>query len=80
MVGVYVCEFIVLVYWKGMDIFFDFEGVEFVFYCWVNGELVGYSEDSCFLVYFNIILFLKVGKNKLVVKVFCYSDGFYLED
>ena len=29
-----------------LDIFLDFEGVESAFYCWVNGELAGYSEDS----------------------------------
>ena len=67
-------------HWKGMDIFLDFEGVESAFYCWVNGELAGYSEDSRLPAHFNITPFLKAGKNKLAVKVFRYSDGSYLED
>lgn len=63
-----------------MDIFLDFEGVESAFYCWVNGKLAGYSEDSRLPAHFNITPFLKAGKNKLAVKVFRYSDGSYLED
>ena len=79
-VGAYVREFTVPAHWKGMDIFLDFEGVESAFYCWVNGELAGYSEDSRLPAHFNITPFLKAGKNKLAVKVFRYSDGSYLED
>ena len=79
-VGAYVREFTVPAHWKGMDIFLDFEGVESAFYCWVNGELAGYSEDSRLPAHFNITPFLKTGKNKLAVKVFRYSDGSYLED
>ncbi len=79
-VGAYVREFTVPANWKGMDIFLDFEGVESAFYCWVNGELAGYSEDSRLPAHFNITPLLKAGKNKLAVKVFRYSDGSYLED
>ena len=79
-VGAYVREFTVPEHWDGMDIFLDFEGVESAFYCWVNGQLVGYSEDSRLPAHFNITCFLKKGKNKLAVKVFRYSDGSYLED
>lgn len=68
-VGAYIREFTVPAHWKGMDIFLDFEGVESAFYCWVNGELAGYSEDSRLPAHFNITPFLKAGKNKLAVKV-----------
>ena len=78
-VGSYVREFTVPADWDGMDIFIDFEGVESAFYCWVNGELAGYSEDSRLPAHFNIGKLLKKGKNKLAVKVFRYSDGSYLE-
>ena len=40
--------------WDGMDIFLDFEGVESAYYCWVNGELAGYSEDSRLPAHFNV--------------------------
>lgn len=78
-VGSYVREFTVPENWDGMDIFLDFEGVESAFYCWVNGELAGYSEDSRLPAHFNIGKLLKKGKNKLALKVFRYSDGSYLE-
>lgn len=79
-VGSYVREFTVPNGWDGNDIFLNFEGVESAFYCWVNGELAGYSEDSRLPAHFNITNLLKKGKNKLAVKVFRYSDGSYLED
>lgn len=79
-VGAYIHEFTVPETWNGMDIFLDFEGVESAYYCWVNGELAGYSEDSRLPAHFNVTKLLKKGKNKLAVKVFRYSDGSYMED
>lgn len=79
-VGAYVREFTVPEDWDGMDIFLDFEGVESAYYCWVNGELAGYSEDSRLPAHFNVTKLFKKGKNKLAVKVFRYSDGSYMED
>lgn len=79
-VGHYVHDFTVPDSWNGMDIILDFEGVESAFYCWVNGKLVGYSEDSRLPAHFNISKYLKKGKNRLAVKVFRFSDGSYLED
>ena len=78
-VGAYIHEFTVPEGWEGMDIFLDFEGVESAFYCWVNGKLAGYSEDSRLPAHFNVTQLLKKGKNKLAVKVFRYSDGSYME-
>ncbi|EFC76103.1 Beta galactosidase small chain [Segatella buccae D17] len=79
-VGAYVREFEVPEEWHGMDIFIDFEGVESAFYCWINGHLVGYSEDSRLPAHFNITPYLKSGSNRLAMKVYRYSDGSYLED
>lgn len=79
-VGHYVHEFTVPENWKGMDVIMDFEGVESAFYLWINGKMVGYSEDSRQPAHFNISKFLKKGKNRLAMKVFRFSDGSYLED
>lgn len=79
-VGAYIREFTVPADWNNMDIFIDFEGVESAFYCWVNGQLVGYSEDSRLPAHFNITSLLRKGKNRLALQVFRYSDGSYLED
>lgn len=78
-VGVYQRDFTVPADWKDLDIYIDFEGVESAFYCWLNGSLVGYSEDSRLPAHFNITRLLREGNNRLVVKVFRYSDGSYLE-
>ena len=78
-VGAYVREFTVPESFKGMDVTLDFEGVESAYYCWVNGKLAGYSEDSRLPAHFNVTSLLKPGKNKLAVQVFRYSDGSYLE-
>ena len=79
-VGAYVRDFAVPKSWEGMDIFLDFEGVESAFFCWINGKLAGYSEDSRLPAHFNISQLLKKGKNRVAVKVFRYSDGSYMED
>lgn len=57
-----------------------FDGVYSAFYVWVNGEMVGYSEDSKGPAEFNITKFAKVGRNTLAVEVYRWCDGSYLED
>lgn len=78
-VGIYAREFTVPASFRGMDVFLDFEGVESAFYCWVNGQLAGYGEDSRLPSHFNVTSLLRSGRNKIVVQVFRYSDGSYLE-
>jgi len=62
------------------QIFISFQGVESAFYVWVNGQPVGYSEDSYSPADFNITRYLKEGINSLSVQVFRWSDGSYTED
>lgn len=78
-VGSYVTEFEMPANYKGKDIILHFGGVESAFYCWINGQKVGYSEDSRLPAEFVINDYLKPGKNKLAVEVYRYSDGSYLE-
>ncbi len=66
--------------WKGRPVFLRFEGVYSAYYVWVNGEKVGYSEDSCTAHEFNVTKYLKPGDNMLAVEVYRWSDGSYLED
>eukprot|EP00884_Botryococcus_braunii_P014326 jgi/Botrbrau1/22895/Bobra.0065s0048.1 len=65
--------------WQGKRIFLTFEGVNNAFYCWVNGESVGYSQDSCLPAEFDVTCHVKVGRNTLAVQVMRFSDGSYLE-
>ena len=66
--------------WKGRDVFLRFDGVYSAYYVWVNGERVGYAEDSKLPSEFNITRFLKDGENLLCVEVYRWCDGSYLED
>lgn len=78
-VGSYVTDFTVPESMNGKDILLHFGGVESAFYCWINGQFVGYSEDSRLPSEFLINKYVKPGKNKLAVEVYRYSDGSYLE-
>ena len=79
-VGSYRREFEVPLDWKGREIFLNFDGVESAMNVWLNGEFVGYSEDSRLPAEFNITKYLKDGKNIVAVEVFRWCDGSYLED
>jgi len=79
-VGSYVREFTVPADWEGKRVILHFGGVYSGFYVWVNGQMAGYSEDSCLPAEFDITSYLKQGNNKLAVKVFKWTDGSYLED
>jgi len=66
--------------WKDRPVFVRFDGVYSAFYLWVNGQYVGYSEDSKLPAEFNLTQYLKAGRNQMAVQVYRWSDGAYLED
>ncbi|WPJ95987.1 glycoside hydrolase family 2 TIM barrel-domain containing protein [Coraliomargarita algicola] len=66
--------------WEGRQTFITFNGVNSAFYLWVNGQKVGYSQDSRTPSEFNITEYLHEGENLLAVEVYRNSDGTYLED
>lgn len=66
--------------WCGRQIFLVFDGVDSAFYVWVNGEIVGYSQDSRLPAEFNITRYVKPSENLLAVEALRWSDGSYLED
>ncbi len=78
-VGSYKRSFTIPSGWKDKEVFLNFDGVSSAFYVWINGELVGYSEDSKTTAEFNVTRYLKKGKNEIAVEVYRYSDGSYLE-
>ncbi len=78
-VGSYRRTFTVPEDWDGRQIFIHLGGVKSAFYIWVNGQKVGYSEDSFTPAEFNITPYLKKGENVLAVQVFKYCDGRYME-
>ena len=79
-VGCYRREFEIPAEWSGHEVFLHFGGVESAFYVWLNGEKVGYSQDSYLPAEFRITPYLKPGRNHIAVEVYRWSDGSYLED
>ncbi len=80
-VGSYKRTFTVPANWKGRETVLHFGSVASAFYVWVNGMPAGYSQDSKTPAEFDITSLLEYGKeNEISVKVFKFSDGYYLED
>ena len=79
-VGHYRRTFTVPEKWDGKRIRLHFEGVESAYYVWVNGNYVGYSEDSFTGHEFDINKYLRKGENNISVQVFRWCDGSWLED
>ncbi len=78
--GCYRTRFTVPENWGGRRIYLRFEGVDSAFHVWLNGEPVGYSQDSRLPAEFDVTPYLRPGENVLAVRVYRWSDGSYLED
>ncbi|QCJ45546.1 DUF4981 domain-containing protein (plasmid) [Bacillus sp. S3] len=79
-VGQYITYFELPKEWESQPVYIHFAGVESAFYIWVNGDLVGYGEDSFTPSEFDLSPYLIEGKNKLAVEVYRWSDASWLED
>jgi len=79
-VGSYQTTFKVSENWLDKLVFINFDGVQSAMYLWINGQKVGYSENSMSPAEFEISRFLRKGENKLAVEVYKWCDGSYLED
>lgn len=79
-VGAYVTYFDVPVNFNNQPIYISFQGVESAFYIYVNGDCIGYSEDSFTNADFDLTPYLKEKNNKLAIEVFRWCDASWLED
>lgn len=79
-VGSYQRTFSVPNEWKDMNITLHFGGVSSAFKLWINGDFVGYGEDSFLPSEFNITPYITDGENIISVQVLRWSSGSYLED
>lgn len=58
-----------------------FDGVDSAYHVWVNGREVGYAQGSRNPAEFDITEFVRPStENNLVVRVYQWSDGSYIED
>ncbi|MGN0383480.1 MAG: glycoside hydrolase family 2 TIM barrel-domain containing protein [Eubacterium sp.] len=78
-VGSYIKEFTVDEALRNKKVFVSFQGVENAFFVWVNGNFVGYAEDSFTPSEFEITDYL-CEHNRICVEVYKRSTGCWLED
>lgn len=79
-VGSYRRYFELPVDWNNRRVYVHFEAGTSAMYIWVNGEKVGYAENTKSPAEFDITKYVKPGKNLIAVEVYRWSDGSYLED
>lgn len=79
-VASYVKYFEVPAYFDRERVYISFQGAESGMALWLNGQFVGYSEDSFTPAEFFLSPWLKEGKNKLAVQVFKWTSGSWCED
>ncbi len=65
---------------EGEKTMIAFGGVESGYALWLNGQYVGYSEDSFDLHEFDISSYVVPGRNKLAVQVYKWTSGSVAED
>ncbi|MDO5481462.1 MAG: glycoside hydrolase family 2 TIM barrel-domain containing protein [Bacteroidaceae bacterium] len=78
-VGSYVRQFDATEEMLRQNLILHFAGVKSAMYVWVNGQKVGYSQNSMSPAEFDITPYVRKGSNRLAVEVYRWSDGSYLE-
>ncbi len=76
----YVLDFRLPAGFCGGEVHVLFEGVESGFALWLNGNYVGYSEDSFTPSEFDLTPWLREGENRLAVRVYKWTPGSWFED
>jgi len=77
--GVYRRDFEIPQAWEGRDIYLHLAGAKSGVYVYVNGQEVGYNEDSKNPAEFLLNDYLRPGKNVLTLKIYRWSTGSFLE-
>ena len=79
-VASYVKEFDLKEELRDKRVFVSFQGVETAFYVWLNGEFVGYSEDTFTPSEFELTDLVREKGNRLAVEVYKRSSASWIED
>jgi len=66
--------------WDGRQIIAHFGSVTSNMYLYVNGQFVGYTEDSKIAAEFDVTDFVHPGENLFAFQTFRWCDGSYCED
>lgn len=78
-VGTYVRTFTLPENWDGREVFVRFNGVESCYYLYINGQIVGYNQDSFDSSEFDITPYLQEGENEIAMRVYRWSGGSFFE-
>ena len=78
-VGTYRRTFTIPDTWKGRDVYVRFNSVGHGYYLWINGQRIGYSEDSYLPSEFKITDYLVEGDNTIALQVYRFTSGSFLE-
>lgn len=78
-VGSYRRTFTLPAGWENKRTFLHFDGAYSAIAVWVNGQFVGYSQESNNDAEFDVTDFVTTGENVLAVRCYRWSDGSYLE-
>ena len=65
---------------QGKRLFISFQGAESGIALWLNGQFIGYSEDSFTPSEFELTEYVKEGENKLAAQVFKWTASSWCED
>ena len=65
--------------WEGKEVFLHIGGAKSGCYVYVNGQKVGYNEDSKTPAEYNITPCLAPGRNLIALEIYRWSTGSYLE-
>ena len=66
--------------WIGKQIILNIGSATSNVRVWVNGKMVGYSEDSKLEARFDLTKYVHAGENTIALEIFRWCDGTYLED
>jgi len=78
-VGSYKRTFNIDEFWLGREVILHLGAVTSAVYVWINGQKVGYSEESKTPAEFNITPYLKKGTNSIALEIYRWSDASYIE-
>lgn len=78
--GCYRRDFDIDPLWLDGEVTLCFESIAGSATIWINGQRVGYSKASKTNAEFNIVDYLRPGRNSIAVEVIKYSDASYIED
>ncbi len=66
--------------WNNRRVYLHFEAGTAAMYIWINGQKVGYTENTKSPAEFDVTAYVKPGRNLVAVESYRWSDGSYLED